>query len=161
MNKIKTGTMFESILENEQMDSVYDNIITDLTDNELDQDQISSALLATTSMGFNDLFNILTRMIVNAYVLDRYNASDDNVIKKDVQSMSTQTINIIKSIGESIVNDKIQKLTGELNVFMEEQQKLAEAAVAEMPNPEIIETEVVDEGTTDSEVDEDSAEDLS
>ena len=144
MTKKKKTTMYSTILENDQLNSIYTNIIDDLSKENLDSEQIANALLATTSMGFNDLFNILSRMIVNSHVLETYTKSNDELDAEfiDIQS---QVITLIKNIGTSIEDTKVSNLTTKLNEFMAKHQ------------PE----GTVDESTTDSEVDEDSAEDLS
>ena len=97
----KEKNMYNSIMQNDQLSQVYDNIINDLVEQKIKDDQIGSALLATTSMGFNDLFNILSRMIVNSYVLEKYtNESKESIIDdSELSIIIKKTIDVIAIIG--------------------------------------------------------------
>ena len=140
-NNESNNTMYDSIISNNQIATIYNNVVGELENKELDQNQIASALLAATSMGFNDLFNVLSRMIVNSDILNTYlnsNDIDDNNLKDCI----IDTMRVINTIGKSINNDDIRSLTERLNTILAQQ-------------------EVNDESPVNSEVDKDESEDLS
>jgi len=138
-------TMYDSILLNDQIDSIYDSILKELTDQNLTEVEIVNALLASTSMGFNDLFNILSRMVVNAYILDKYIATTSLDRDSEIVTIANTTIEIISKIAKSINNDDIKDLTEKLNVLMIATQ----------------EAQTANESTTDSKDDEVESKDLS
>ena len=136
-------TMYDSILLNDQINDIYNNVIDDLTKQDISDEQTINALLASTSMGFNDLFNTLSRMIINAYIVDKYKNDNSIELSESMDEVINNTINVITKISKSVNNKSIKTLTEQLNVLMQEQQ------------------EGDDESTTYSEVDEDESEDLS
>lgn len=137
-------TMYDSILLNDQIESIYDSILKDLTDQDLNEDQIVNALLAATSMGFNELFNTLSRMLVNSYILNRYIATTSLDRDSDLITVSNNTAELISGIAKSIDNESIRVLTEQLNDLMVANQEATQ-----------------NESTTDSKVDEDESTDLS
>ncbi len=155
-------TMLDSVTSNPQIEDIYNNIIGELEGNGLDDVKLNSALLAATSMGFNDLFNILSRMIVNAYVLEKYMATMTNT-DESLTELSNDTIAVINKIGDAVENKDIQSLTSRLNELMQAEAEAAEAAMADSSTEIVdVETEEVEnESSVDSEVDKDGSADIS
>ena len=116
------NTMFETIINNDNIDNIKTNIITELEGKDLDKEQITHALLASTSAGFNDLFSLISKMTVNANILEDHTDNLDVVIDETLQSTSANVINIIYTIAKAINNKDIKVLTENLNTLMQQQQ---------------------------------------
>jgi len=128
------NTMYHSVSENPKIGEIYENVINELETKDLNDDQITSALLAATSMGFNELFDILSKMIVNAKLLNDY--KDNKNILDELDTISNDTISIITNIGKSIDNDDIRSLTERLNTYMQKQEEAENESTATVESNE-------------------------
>jgi len=144
----ENNTMFDSVLQNGDIDKIYTDIITELSDQQLDNDQTVNALLATTSMGFNDLFKTLSKMVVNSYILDKY-IDEKELSKEDVVvDISKKTIDLIVNIAQSIHNEKVEDIARNLNELM---------AKSDLD----IQEENINESTTNTQNNENQSQDIS
>jgi len=114
------SNLYESIINNDGMDHLKSNIIKQLQDNNLNDEEKINALVASTSMGFNVLFETLSKMVANSYILDQ---SLDEINTDDVDSVlltvANDTINLIKDVGTSISNDVVGNITTNMQYLVE------------------------------------------
>jgi len=134
-------TFYDSIVNNEQMDKLVSDILADLKEKHIEDDAKIHTLLATIGYGFNNLFNTLPNLLITAKILETQ--LESATINDELKELCTKMISFIDDLTKSIENNKIIDITDELRKLT---VKMNEAK---------------NEGTTDSEVNEDGTEDLS
>lgn len=114
------SNLYESITTSDGINDLKAKILGELGDNNMDDETRVNALTASTSMGFNSLFDILSKMTANAYVLEAAlaEANEDN-LSPELATVAKDVCELIKNIGLSVENDKVRAITDNLKVLME------------------------------------------
>ena len=77
------SNLYESVVGSEGIADLKEKILGELKDKELNQEAVINALTASTSMGFNTLFEVLSKMTANAHILDTAIKDLDEDVEND------------------------------------------------------------------------------